>query len=106
MSKICKYLNVFSGKGNVSSEKKYKKEDELADKAVAGCLEALKFKMTMNKGTYFSIEWCLNNVIFREIKHLNNKHIFSDSAPQKSIFKYKVTSNGKEKKSSFRGQKY
>ena len=56
----------------VPLKRNIKKEDELADTAVAGCLEALKSMMIMNKG----IAWCLVIVIFGDIKHLNNKHIF------------------------------
>lgn len=51
-------------KGMFPLKRNIKKEDELADKAVAGCLEALKSMMTMEKGIYFSIAWCLNIVIF------------------------------------------
>lgn len=62
MSKIYLYFSV--EKGMIPLKRNIKKEDELADKAVAGCLEALKSMMTMNKGIYFSIAWCLNIVIF------------------------------------------
>ena len=51
-------------KGMFPLKRNIKKEDELADKAAAGCLEALKSMITMEKGIYFSIAWCLNIVIF------------------------------------------